>query len=208
VKNNIKKLREELGWSQEKLARAVGTSGPQINRLEKSQRRLTQEWMIRLADALGCHPSDLLPPYASDEKKNNEVTARRVFLRDSAVETVPVLGQEGSKLGAIVINEKEEAGRVSAHPQQAGVRRAFAFYTRGETMAPRYRSGELVYVVSNRPPVEGQDCLIELKTGDACLRQFLRQTEGKLVYRQLNPEKEFRRDLSEIKALHTVVGRG
>jgi phage repressor protein C with HTH and peptisase S24 domain len=208
VKNNIKKLREELGWSQEKLARAAGTSGPQINRLEKSQRRLTQEWMMKLADALGCHPSDLLPPYANDEKKSAE-TPRRLFLRDSAgAETVPVLGQDGSKAGALVINEKEEVGRVAAHPQQAGVRRAFAFYTRGESMAPRYRSGELVYVVSNRPPVEGQDCLIELRTGDACLRQFLRQTEGKLVYRQLNPEKEFRRDLSEIKALHTVVGRG
>jgi transcriptional regulator with XRE-family HTH domain len=58
--NRIKELRDGLDWSQETLARAANTSNQQIGYLEKGQRRLTTEWMKRLADAMGCQPEDLL----------------------------------------------------------------------------------------------------------------------------------------------------
>tara|TARA_R110000868_G_scaffold936_4_gene7153 strand:+ start:1925 stop:2482 length:558 start_codon:yes stop_codon:yes gene_type:complete len=41
------------------LAEKTGTSQPQITRLERGERRLTVDWMQRLAKALGCQPSDL-----------------------------------------------------------------------------------------------------------------------------------------------------
>lgn len=40
------------------------TTASQINKLEKGQRRLTYEWMQRLADALGCTPQALVEPAA------------------------------------------------------------------------------------------------------------------------------------------------
>ena len=43
--NNIRELREKRGFSMKKLADHVGTSAPQIQRLELGQRRLTVEWM-------------------------------------------------------------------------------------------------------------------------------------------------------------------
>lgn len=207
MKNNIKKFREELGWSQERLAHEAGTSGPQINRLEKSQRRLTQEWMMKIADALGCHPSDLLPAHGEAEKPD---PPRRAFLREpgAGAEIVPVRGHPGKARDAVVIDHAEPMGQVPAHPAQFGARQAFAFYARGDSMAPRYRPGELVYVVPDRPPAEGQDCLVELVSGESYLRQFLRQTEDRIICRQLNPEKEWRRDVGEVAALHSVAGRG
>jgi transcriptional regulator with XRE-family HTH domain len=60
MRNNILKLRNERGLSQQKLADLVGTSGPQINRLEKGERRLSQDWMVKLAKALGVAPADLI----------------------------------------------------------------------------------------------------------------------------------------------------
>jgi transcriptional regulator with XRE-family HTH domain len=51
-KNNIQPLREERGWSQDFLAEKLGTTGPQINRLEKGQRKLTVDWLLRLCAAL------------------------------------------------------------------------------------------------------------------------------------------------------------
>lgn len=59
--NRIKELRESAGLTQQQLAARAGTSQPQIDRLEKSSRRLTQDWMNRLSRALGCEPQDLLP---------------------------------------------------------------------------------------------------------------------------------------------------
>ena len=51
LKNNIQPLREARGWSQGVLASRIGTTGPQINRLEKGQRKLTVEWLLRLCAA-------------------------------------------------------------------------------------------------------------------------------------------------------------
>lgn len=58
--NRIKELREGQGLSQEQLAKRVGTSQPQIKRLETGDRRLTEDWMRRVAKALGVRPADLI----------------------------------------------------------------------------------------------------------------------------------------------------
>lgn len=50
--NELRKIREKLGLTQSELAQMVGTSQPQILRLEKSTRKLTKEWAERLAPAL------------------------------------------------------------------------------------------------------------------------------------------------------------
>lgn len=58
--NRIAELRKKKGLTFAELGEAAGTSGQQIERLEKGQRKLTQEWMSRIASALGCKPIDLL----------------------------------------------------------------------------------------------------------------------------------------------------
>src|SRR6185503_19640172 len=60
MKNRIKELREAQGLSQQDLAEAAGTSNQQIGRLEKSTRRLTVEWMERLAPPLHVEPAELM----------------------------------------------------------------------------------------------------------------------------------------------------
>ena len=60
--NYIKDLRVARGWSMQQLADACSppTTAPTINKLEKSHVKLTQQWMHRLGDALGCHPLEIL----------------------------------------------------------------------------------------------------------------------------------------------------
>lgn len=62
AKNFIKNLREDRKMSMQELADRClpPTTNQQISRLEKSQRKLTQDWMVRLAAALECHPLDLM----------------------------------------------------------------------------------------------------------------------------------------------------
>lgn len=60
--NRIRELREQRGLSAEKLAALVGTTQAQISRLENGQRRLTVDWMNRIASALGIKPQDLIAP--------------------------------------------------------------------------------------------------------------------------------------------------
>ena len=59
--NNIKEIRKEKKLTLAMVAERAGTSFQQIARLEKGERELTLDWMVRIAEALECHPIDLLP---------------------------------------------------------------------------------------------------------------------------------------------------
>lgn len=70
--NRIRQLREARGLSAEQLAVLIGTSAVQVRRLETGARKLTEDWMRRIAVALGVEPADLLET-ASIAGLHNEV---------------------------------------------------------------------------------------------------------------------------------------
>lgn len=70
--NRIKELRNGLGLTLDEVAARAGTSLQQVQRLEKGERRLTDDWMRRLGKALGVHPSALL----SDSLPNSDRVAQ------------------------------------------------------------------------------------------------------------------------------------
>lgn len=58
--NRIAAIRIAQGLSRSELARRVRTTPAQIQKLEDTDRRLTLDWMRRIANALGVKPSELL----------------------------------------------------------------------------------------------------------------------------------------------------
>ncbi len=59
---SIRAFRRQSGLTQAALAAEIGTSQSQIDRLEKGERRLTYDWIVRLAGALGRRPGEFFPP--------------------------------------------------------------------------------------------------------------------------------------------------
>ncbi len=57
----LRRWRKRRGLTQSQLADRVGTRQQQIAKLENAQRRLSDDWLGRLAQALDIAPSDLLP---------------------------------------------------------------------------------------------------------------------------------------------------
>ena len=62
MQTRIAFLRQQRGLSLGDLAKAAGTTKAQIQKLERGDRRLSLEWMERLARAMDTKISDLLPP--------------------------------------------------------------------------------------------------------------------------------------------------
>ena len=62
ISENIWRIREAKGFSRTQLAQrcSPATSSQQIERLEKGERRLTIDWIERLAKALGVDPGELI----------------------------------------------------------------------------------------------------------------------------------------------------
>lgn len=60
MENRIKEWRRARGLTLKQLAERIGTSNQQISHLENGRRRLTLDWIERIAIALECHPADLI----------------------------------------------------------------------------------------------------------------------------------------------------
>lgn len=55
MRNRLKELRKAKGLTLEALAQRVGSSNQHVSHLENGKRRLSVDWMERLATALECH---------------------------------------------------------------------------------------------------------------------------------------------------------
>ena len=60
--NRIRELRKRTGLNQNALAKRIGTTSQQVSHLETGRRKLTQDWMERLAAGLDCEPAAFLFP--------------------------------------------------------------------------------------------------------------------------------------------------
>lgn len=58
--NIIKLIRESKGIKSQELAKKIGCSSATMTMLENGKRRLSHEWMIKIATALNCRPEDLI----------------------------------------------------------------------------------------------------------------------------------------------------
>jgi len=77
MKNHLRHWRESRDMTQQQLADAIGTSKPQISRLEASKRRLTTIWLEKLSRVYSVKPSDLLrSPFEDASGEHGGVAVR------------------------------------------------------------------------------------------------------------------------------------
>ena len=102
----------------------------------------------------------------------------------------------------------------SRPPNLAGAALAYAVYVVGDSMEPRYHSGELVYVHPGRPVDVGAYVLVQVKPkedGDApkaVVKRLVRRSATKVTLEQFNPKKTIELKSSDILSMHRVVGSG
>src|SRR5689334_2523832 len=100
--NRIREFRERAGLSMQALADRVGTTAPQINKLEKGERRLTVDWMVRIGRALSIDPAQLMitdhtPPSGAPPHPALPAGLKAVSI-DVGQADLPVLGRaQGGK---------------------------------------------------------------------------------------------------------------
>lgn len=95
MRTRIAFLRQEKGLSLAELAKAAGTTKAQIQKLERGDRRLSLEWMERLARALDIKISELLPP--------EEVTCRHEQDTKMVLDVLSRLSERDREMLAAVV---------------------------------------------------------------------------------------------------------
>ncbi len=91
-------------------------------------------------------------------------------------------------------------------PQLAGVNGAFAVYIVGDSMYPRYKSGETVYINPHLAYRAGDDVLIELRDKSIMVKELVREDKDHWVFQQFNPRKEMKIKKADIAKISRVTG--
>jgi phage repressor protein C with HTH and peptisase S24 domain len=119
---------------------------------------------------------------------------------------LPIMGRAHGAGGSYITLNTGRVGMTERPAFLIGVTDAFAFYVVEDSMVPRFKPGELCYVNPNKPPVAGDDVLIEFEDGSGVVKELIRQTEGKVTVRQHNPPKTLSYDLAKVKTIRFIQG--
>lgn len=205
VHNRLSALRRQAGLTQDQLAQRADTVRSQIVKLERGERRLTVDWMLRLAKALNCDPKDLLPPEVSAPQPAPSPWATGPG--GAPARDLPVCGAARGGANALFVDQGNALEHVYRPAQLAGVGNAFAVYAVGDSMEPKYQAGDLLFINPNLPPVKGCFVVVELGDHEAYVKQFVSQSDTILTLREFSPEdRSFPIETSRVKAIYRVVG--
>ncbi|WP_376742483.1 helix-turn-helix domain-containing protein [Ensifer canadensis] len=229
--NIIKALRELRGLSQTDLAELVGTSQPQIRRLEAGERKLTKEWAERLAGPLQATAEQILFDSEIDVSHVTDVNVNpnqepdhvdpRTDLPNARVRgkveglgrKIPVYGQAVGGLDGEFLMNGTILYEVMAPPAISHIRDAYAVLVSGDSMAPRYEDGEVCFIDPMRRVKRGDYVIAQVAFDEhapplAYVKKFIRHNSAELVLEQFNPPKELRFPGSNVVSVHFIALAG
>lgn len=128
---------------------------------------------------------------------------------------LPVLGMAvGGEDGRYIFNGSI-IDYVVCPPSLENVAGAYAVYIDGESMYPRFKAGETVWVHPGKPARRGDDVIVQIKPTDddgsppwGYVKEYVGRQGSRLVLRQYNPPIEIQFDVDEVLTTHPIVLAG
>lgn len=141
-------LRKKTGMTQQQLADLVGTSQPQIKKLEKGQRALTKQWAERLAPHLHVSPEEIM---FEKPLQKTEVVGLRVMgiIKAGDWKDISILGDDDTEPEVIQVARDPRFPRAEQ----------YALRVEGDSMNEMFADGAYVTCV------DYADSGLYLKTG-------------------------------------------
>lgn len=216
----LRLFRARKGLSRADLAGKVNAHHNTIQKLENGERKLTVEWISKLAPHLGTTVQDFLSGKAT-EKSSPPVNVpetvpppANVYSPEKWPRDLPVMGIGECGPDGWSAWNGEVIAMAPRPPSLAGVPKAYAVYATGDSMEPRYYAGELLHINPARHVEPGNFVLVQVKPAregeapGALIKRLVRRSATKLTLEQFNPAKRIEIKTSDVVSIHRVVGTG
>jgi transcriptional regulator with XRE-family HTH domain len=160
----LKLLREERGWTHERAAEAMGVSRSQFIKLERGERRMTQDYIDRAARAF--------------------TVSKSKIIGDDRPATIPIIGRVGASADGLIIHDTDHGpfGEIEAPTGASGDEAAVE--VEGHSMGMYAPDGSLVLYHDRRNPpttdLLGEVCVVGLPDGRILVKRLLRGSEPRL----------------------------
>jgi phage repressor protein C with HTH and peptisase S24 domain len=127
---------------------------------------------------------------------------------------IPVLGEAVGGVDGEYEFNGSVLDYVACPPSLANVPNAYGVYVDGESMSPRYRPGETVYVHPGKPARRGDDVIVQIAASEdgrpphGFIKEFVGWAGDELVLRQYNPESKIKFERGKVVSVHPIVLAG
>lgn len=219
VRKLIQERADASGQDLKSLSVAIGRNQAYLQQFLKRRvpAKLKEDERRKLAALLDVPETELGAPVGSwspaVETEPPPQQNARIGAPLQPLPTVPVYGQAaGGPDGQFVLNGNKVAD-ILAPSSLAGVRGAYAVYVIGDSMVPRYESGETVFV-NPRLPVRKGDYVVAQIAGDdgaapeAFVKRFVSRDDKTLRLEQLNPPKPLKFHTQRVVSVHRIIMGG
>lgn len=229
----IREYRKSQGLTQKQLAAQIGVAQNTVSAWERGEISTMRNWE-RLADLMGvdherfkevlaqtaikADKTQRMPAVVREiigtklpTTKNNATILHVAAQPSFGARDVPVLGRAVGGLDGRYEFNGGEMGYEVRPAELAGVSGAYAIYADGESMYPRYKAGETLWINPHVTPRRGDDVVVQIwadREGEpdyGFIKEFVCWRADKLVLQQHNPPGEIVFDRRDVKSLHKVV---
>jgi phage repressor protein C with HTH and peptisase S24 domain len=201
------------GHTQAELARALGIDPSAVSKLFKGERQLKLVEASHLARFLNLPYEEVVRRAGVDQPPGGGVLPGGEAAATSAQTTtdqqrdlIPVRSAARGGDNQEMFLEDGPIDYVQRPPYLRNVRDAYGIYVVGDSMAPRYRQGQLLHVNPHRPAAPGRGVVVTRRDGAVLIKEFVRRTSDGLVLREYQPaEREFSVRANEVADVHVVA---
>lgn len=181
TKHPLREIRLVRGLTLEELADQTDLSPSYLSRLESGSRRLNADIMNKLANALGCHPGDLLPLGGDSLSGQNFSTYSAANYASPSVSSnqntqghnLPVYTLSKEKNGEYLIDFPHPAEWMARSPELFESSKAYAISMPDQSMAPRYSEGDRLLVHPTKPLTPKCSVVVTTTASQVIIAQFI-----------------------------------
>ncbi len=179
--NRIREWRKLRGLSMDQLAEAARTTKGQIHKLETSKRRLTVDWVVRLAKPLGCDPRELMTFDTASIVSPTE--------EDTTLRNLPIHGTKPNERGEAILTARP-VDYVPRPYYLAQAREAYGLLMPDNSMVPMYRKDQILFVNPTRNPMLSKGVVLIDKGQVILVREFGGERDDYFLIRVYKPEPQ------------------
>lgn len=184
---NIKTLREQLGFSQDELAKRTGyTSRSSIAKIEKGLVDLSQSKIELFAEVLGVSPGDLMGWENEGFVDSEKEMAKYAASKNKGIK-IPVLGEVAAGIPIDAIEDIIDYEEITQDMAKQGD--FFGLIIKGNSMEPKISDGDVV-IVRKQSSVENGEIAVVLVNGDSATVKRVKYMDNGIILMPTNPQYE------------------
>ena len=208
---------KSAGLNQPGLARAATKPNAPVSQQVVhhllSSRNTSSKHLPAIAEALGVS-LDWLARGGEQTQTLRRTPAKSAPNGGAAPDRLPVLGMAECGPDGWSMWNGDVIDSIPRPSNLFGAPKAYAVYIVGDSMEPRYYSGELAHIHPGKPVTIGAFVLVQVRPdhdGDApkaVVKRLIKRSATRIVLEQYNPPKKFEIKSDDIVSIHRVVGSG